>query len=467
MLKTCLNTFGNVFRHFEKLKVFPVFWSFSKCRPYRVHWALFSEKIAWKQVQNLCGDFQDYFWTLLRLQFFFDFFFQVLQISISRLHWARKIRKNYLKQVWTLLITFFGILNFWSLFDSCGFFWVSRVHWAELFSVEIIKQNMPKQCFWERFWRNLKVSQFFHFFVFFCEFRPPRVHWAKIFAKKNTSKHVENMFDCFWELFFRHFESFSSFLKFFQVSTLQGKLVIFFNQKNYLGACWKLVWTLLGKILLILKKKVFQFFLSFSKFRPSRVHWALFFREKPQNKFKTCLDTFGNVFGYLEFWEVFAFLWNFSTSRPSRVHWPKNFDKITSNLVWTLLVTFLDTFEISKCFRLFFELFQVSTLQGKLVIFLPKKLPRSMLKTCLNTFGKDFGHFEKKSFSIFLKFFQVSTLQGALGTFFSRKTSKQVQNLFGYFWKRVWVSWILGSFCISLKFFDFSTLQGALTKKFR
>ena len=90
-----------------------------------------------------------------------------------------------------------------------------------------------------------------------------------------------------------------------------------------------------------------------------------------------------------------------------------------------------------------------------------------MLKTCLNTFGKDFGHFEKKSFSILLKFFQVSTLQGALGTFFSRKTSKQVQNLFGYFWKRVWVSWILGSFCISLKFFDFSTLQGALAKKFR
>ena len=90
-----------------------------------------------------------------------------------------------------------------------------------------------------------------------------------------------------------------------------------------------------------------------------------------------------------------------------------------------------------------------------------------MLKTCLNTFGNDFGHFEKKSFSIFLKFFQVSTLQGALGTFFSRKTSKQVQNLFGYFWKRVWVSLILGSFCISLKFFDFSTLQGALAKKFR
>ena len=251
MLKTCLNNFGNVFRHFEKLIVFPVFWSFSKCRPYRVHWALFSEKIAWKQVQNLCGDFQDCFWTLLRIQFFFDFFFQVLQISISRLHWARKIRKNYLKQVRTLLITFFGILNFWSLFDSCAFFWVSRVHWAELFSVEIIKQNMPKQCFWERFWRNLKVSQFFHFFYFFCEFRQPRVHWAKIFAKKNTSKHVENMFDCFWERFFRHFE----------------------------------------------QLKVFPVFWNFSKFRPSRVNWSFFLTKK------TTSEHVENLFEH--FWERF------------------------------------------------------------------------------------------------------------------------------------------------------------------
>ena len=299
----------------------------------------------------MCGDFQDCFWTLLRIQFFFDFFFQVLQISISRLHWARKIRKNYLKQVWTLLITFFGILNFWSLFDSCGFFWVSRVHWAELFSVEIIKQNMLKQCFWERFWRNLKVSQFFHFFVFFSSFDHPGCTGQKIFSKKNTSKHVENMFDCFWERFFRHFEQL----------------------------------------------------------------------------------------------EVFPVFWIFSKFRPSRVHWPKNFDKITSNLVWTLLVTFLDTFEISNCFRFFFELFQVSTLQCELVsFFLPKKLPRSMLKTCLNTFGNDFGHFEIKSFSIFLKFFQVSTLQGALGTFFREKPQNKFKtcldtfgNVLGYleFWE--------------------------------
>ena len=249
MLKTCLNTFGNVFRHFEKLKVFPVFWSFSKCRPYRVQWALFSEKIAWKQVQIFCGDFQDYFWTLLRIQFFFDLFFQVLQISISRLHWARKVRKNYLKQVWTLLITFFGILNFWSLFDSCGFFWISRFHWAELFSVEIIKQNMLKQCFWERFWRILKVSKFFHFFVFFASFDHPGCT-GQNFLPKNTSKHVENMFDCFWERFFGHFEQ----LKFFPV------------------------------------------FWIFSKFRPSRVHWTKNFDKITSKLVWTILVTFLDTF---------------------------------------------------------------------------------------------------------------------------------------------------------------------------
>ena len=152
---------------------------------------------------------------------------------------------------------------------------------------------------------------------------------------------------------------FDFFFELFQVSTLQGELVNFFYQKNYVKACWKRVWTLLGKILVILRKnKVFQFSLNFSKFRPSSVHWALFFEKKPQNKSKTCLDTFGNVFGYLEFWELFAFLWNFSTSLPSRVHWPKNLEKITSKHVWTLLETFLDVFENLNSFRFLWNFFE-------------------------------------------------------------------------------------------------------------
>ena len=174
-------------------------------------------KTSLKLVWRLSRLFLDTFENSI---FFFDFFFQVLQISISRLHWARKIRKNYLKQVWTLLITFFGILNFWSLFDSCGFFWVSRVHWAELFSVEIIRQNMPKQCFWERFWRNLKASQFFHFFVFFASFDHPGCTGQKFLPKKVPRSMLKTCLIAFGNVFsgilnnwkfFQFFEFFPSF----------------------------------------------------------------------------------------------------------------------------------------------------------------------------------------------------------------------------------------------------------------
>ena len=153
------------------------------------------------------------------------------------------------------------------------------------------------------------------------------------------------------------------------------------------------------------------------------------------------MDTFGNVFGYLEFWEVFAFLWNFSTSLPPRVHWPKNLEKNTSKHVWTIFETSLDIFENFNSFpflwnffespgctgqRVFpskkssktclnkvfgnvlgeyFESFEVFPLFCVFCEFRPprvhwaknfsEKLPRSMLKTCLNTFGNVFRHFEK------------------------------------------------------------------------
>ena len=93
MLKTCLNTFGNVFMHFEKKKVFPVFWSFSKFGPSRVHWASFFWESYLKTSSRLV-------WTLLRtfLDTFevskFFRFFEFLQVAISWLHWARKIQET-------------------------------------------------------------------------------------------------------------------------------------------------------------------------------------------------------------------------------------------------------------------------------------------------------------------------------------------------------------------------------------
>ena len=336
---------------------FFVFWSFSKFRFSRVHWAFFSEKITSKQFQNLFGHFQERFWTLLKFQIVFDFFSNFSKFRPSRVHWSIFLpKKNYLeecwKRVWTLLgkilvilkkkLSFSILLKFfqvstlqgalgtffrektskqvqnlfghfwkrvwvsWILRSFCislkffdvstlqgalakksrknhiktcldnlgnvfGHFWkfeffsisvvlfrVSRVHWAEFFSVEIIMQNMLKQCFWERSWRILKVSKFFHLFCIFCEFRPPRVHWAKIFAKKITSKHVENMFDCFWERFFGQFEQ----MKFFPV------------------------------------------FWSFSKFRPSRVHWA---RKNRKNYLEQVWTLFETFFGILKLWNLFDF----------------------------------------------------------------------------------------------------------------------------------------------------------------
>ena len=173
------------------------------------------------------------------------------------------------------------------------------------------------------------------------------------------------------------------------------------------------------------KIESFSFFGVFPSFDSPGCTGHFFPKKSPQNNFKTCLDTFRNVFGHF---------WNFK--------------------LFSIFFRIFPSFDPPGCTGQFFlpkknyleECWKrVWTLLRKILVILKKKL----------------------SFSILLKFFQVSTLQGALGTFFREKTSKQVQNLFGHFWKRVWVSWILRSFCISLKFFDVSTLQGALAKKSR
>ena len=145
-------------------------------------------------------------------------------------------------------------------------------------------------------------------------------HWAKIFFEKKDhktcSKHV-------WTLL-------GTILSFF------GILKIFLIFKIF-------VWTLLGKF--------FDFFLKI--FEDSTLHGTLgkiFFRKKrPQNMFKTRLDTFGNDFGLF---------WNFEN------------------------------------FLIFLKFFEDSTLHGTLgKNFLPKKLPQNMFKTRLDTFGNGFEHF--------------------------------------------------------------------------
>ena len=444
-----MDTFGNVFRDFEKMRFFPFFWIFFDFSTLQdALGEIFHRKkyleACWKHVWTLLGTYlgilkkwkfssflnffpvwtfqgalgsffwENYlktssklvwtllrtFWSLLRNQIFFVFSSNFYKIRSPGCTGQENFGKNYLKQVWTLLERFFGILELWNLFDFCGFFLSLLCALGTAFSVEKLNHNILKQCFWEHFLTILKISKFFLFLKFFPSLDPPRctgdffskqnypktgsehvwtilgtvldtleilkfsifsnlfltrpstVHCAKFLPKKLPRNMFKtcliafgNVFWAFWKI-----EGFSSFLEFFQVSTLQGSLGNFFRknqlktssklvwtllgkfldtfefsnffrfffrifpsfdtrgctgqfvftEKNYLKACSKRVWTFRGTFLGIWKKmKVFPFFWRFSMFRPSRVHWAIFLsRKTPQNKFNTCLETFKNVFGH-------------------------------------------------------------------------------------------------------------------------------------------------------------------------
>ena len=222
------------------------------------------------------------------------------------------------------------------------------------------------------------------------------------------------MFECFWERFwaFSKCESFSSFLKLFQVLTFLGALGTFFPRKL------------------------------------------------PQNKFKTCLDTFRHVYGH--FWNfkspiIFSF---FSIFRPCRAWW---FQKTTPRnmfeLCWVRFWTFL---KIWFFFRFFFEFFQVSTLQCVLAISFRKKYLKTSSELVWTLLGTISDTLENLKFSIFSIFF-LSNLQGALSNNFSEKiSSNDVQNMFDCFWERFWAIWKCESFSSFLKLFQFSTFLGAL-----
>ena len=209
MFKTCLNFLGNVFGHFEKKWKFFHFSDVFPCfdPPGCTGQYFFPEKnlkTSWTLVWKLLRTFLDTFRNSI-----FSIFFRIsASFDLQGALVKKSSKKISSKQIWTLLEMFFGILKKWD---------------------------------------------FFRFFEYFSTSRPSRMHWAKFFTGKNTSRHVQNVFELFGERFW---------------------------------AFWK-------------KMKVFPFFWRFSMFRPSRVHWAIFLsRKKPQNKLNTCLETFKNVFGH-------------------------------------------------------------------------------------------------------------------------------------------------------------------------
>ena len=335
---------------------------------------------------------------------FFRFFFEFLQNSISRLHWARKFRKKIPQ---ASLDTFGKVFRDFGTLKSFRFSWIFLSLLCALgtaFSVEKLNQNILKQCFWEHFRTILKVSKFLLFLKFFPSLDPPR---------------------CTGD---------------------------FFSKQNYLKTGSEHVWTILGTVLDTLEIMKFSIFSNLSLTRPSRVQCAKFLpKNLPRNKFKTCLIAFGNVFW--AFWknESFPVFWSYSTCRPSRVHWAflfqKTYLKTSWKLVWTILGTFSDTFEIPKLFRFFSPIFSKFRSPG-----CPgqekngRKNNSNQVWTFLETFS---GILKVWKFIHFLKFFEFSTLQGALGEIFYRKKHLEAC------WKHVWT--LLGTYLGILKKWKFSS----------
>ena len=269
-----------------------------------------SSKLVWRLSRLFLDTFENSIFFRLFLPSFTNF---DLQVALGK--------KNSKKLPQASSDTFDNVFRDFEFLKSFRFLWIFLSLQGSLGRAFLRRNNQAKHAqtmFLGTFLEKFESFAVFPLFLFFCEFRPPRVHWAKIFAKKNTSKHVENMFFCFWERFFRHFEQLKVFPVFWNFSKFRPSRVnwsFFLTKKNYLGACWKLVWTLLGKILVILKKKFFNFSKVFPSFDPPGCTGHFFFEKNLKTSSKlfwilleTCLGIlkFGK---FLHFFEIFRLLY--------------------------------------------------------------------------------------------------------------------------------------------------------------
>ena len=198
-----LNTFDNVFRDFEFLKSFRFLCIFLSLQG-SLGRAFFRRNNQAKHAQTMfLGTFLENFESF-ELLFFFKFFPSLDPPGCTGDFFSKEIPQNRFRTCLDNITDSFGHL------------------------------------------RNIEI---FHFFQSF-PYSTLQVALGKNFCQKTTSKHVQNMFDCFWERFFRHFE----------------------------------------------QLKVFPVFWGFSKFRPSRVHWTKNFDKITSKLVWTLLVTFLDTF---------------------------------------------------------------------------------------------------------------------------------------------------------------------------
>ena len=206
-----------------------------------------------------------------------------------------------------------------------------------------------------------------------------------------------------------------------------------FCRKNDLEECWKHDWTLFGTYLGIFINESFPSFWSFSKFRPSRVHWAR------KNRKNITSSKFGH------FWKRFSWFWNFEIfsifvvflSRQGALGRAFSVEKINQNILkQCFLGSFFDVFENFELL-FFLKLFPSLDPPGCTGDFFSKEIPQNRFRTCLDNIRDSFGHLRNIEIFHFFQSFPYSTLQVALGKNFAKNiTSKHVQNMFHCFWER-------------------------------
>ena len=391
-----LDTFGNVFRDLEILESFRFLWIFLSLQG-SLGRAFFRRNNQAKHAQTMfLGTFLEKFESFAVFPLFCIF----SKFRPPRVHWARKNRKNYLEQVWTFFETFFGILKLWNF----RFVWIFLESPGFTGHSVFRRKNQSKHSqamFLGKFsdiFENFKV---FLFFKVFSKPRPSRLHWRLFFEEKLPQNRfgqcLDNIRDSFGH--FRNIEIFH-FFQSFPYSTLQGALGTNFTEtltskqvQNMFDCFWE-------RFLGILKNwKIFQFFGVFPSFDSPGCTGHVFPKKSPQNNFKTCLDTFRNVFGHFWNFKFFSiFFSKFSKFRPSRVHWSNFFTgKTTSKHNQNLFELFGEHFwafwKINESFSIFLMFFHVSTLQSALGKIFFRKIPQNKFKTCLETFKNVFGHF--------------------------------------------------------------------------
>ena len=302
---TLLRTISGILKKNEN-SVFPKFFHVSTLRGAL---GIFFAKLTSKQVQNLFGHFWKRFPGFWKFECFSNFWNFSTSLP-SRVHWPKNFEKITSKQVWTLLESVLDIYESLKIFRFLWIFFESPGCTGQSFS--------PSK-------KSIKTCS------------------NNVFG--NVFGHVLKV------------QSLSSFSKFFQVSTLRGALAFFSQNKIPLSKIRTCLDTIRNSFGHLKNIWIFQFFSIFFSWT-SRVHWAkILAKTWSRNMFKACLIAFRNVFW--AFWkiEMFSCFLKFTKFRPSRVHWAYFSKKVTSKqvqqLVWTLLGTFLDTSEISNFLNFF------------------------------------------------------------------------------------------------------------------